>query len=755
MIEGSNGQPIVSWTETAGDGSTDIRVAQYDPSANGGAGGWVALGTSLTEDGVSATGHAVESHLVATSTGPVVVWTDDSSGRVQVYARIFSGGTWNALGGDSAVTGDGISDNVDVRDLAVATDGTRVAVAWTAYEVNTSSRQVYLKEFTEGAWTGRFATATGTGVSGSFASVYDGVGAYHAQPTLAYFEGDLFVAWQAFSDEGAAIMVTKYEGSSAPEWRNYYNASERPAHPQLASNGGKITLAWIRTPLEEGPTDLYARTWNGFDFVETVIGEAQAPGISTTGEKAQGLSLALDATGRPVVAWQEAASGSPEIFVRANLMSIGTVYRADESYGITVQDILEDYDLNPGDVIVVSGTHGGFDVNSEDAGVIIIGTRDAVITGDVFIDDGAANVTLQRLTIQGRLFVDADGFTLTESTVQDSVVLISGDGNQIVYSAITGDMAVIIESSQVTNLLIRYCSINIAGNGLTIYGGSGLTIRDNVIHGSGATNRGLLVAGNASGYIGANDIGTNDATRIAVGLDILFAFDGLIEGNDIHGAVVGVNYAVAADLSGNRIRNNSTGITSSISGTTQALGFVSASSKPNEIYANGTGVSLANGRMQNQHVYANNTGVTGSGIIGGESLDLANVIEGNTTGVGSFTGTIQFNRFSANATAINAFSEQRILNNLFYRNTSYGVLVSGRNDVRIFNNTFYAPTGDNVRIQSSSSEVEVQNNIMWAMTGYDIYVANDSRAGFFSDYNDLSPRARAKWDFIPRTFTTS
>ncbi|MRR35340.1 right-handed parallel beta-helix repeat-containing protein, partial [bacterium] len=271
--------------------------------------------------------------------------------------------------------------------------------------------------------------------------------------------------------------------------------------------------------------------------------------------------------------------------------------------------------------------------------------------------------------------------------------------------------------------------------------------------------RGVRLSGAASGRIAGNSISIVPPTvptagLPTAGLDLQAAFTGRIEGNDIHGAETGVVYAVGTELSANRIRNNIIGITSSISSASAALGFVSASTvKPNEIYANGTGVVLTGARMQNQHVCANTTGVTGSGIIGGDSLELANVIEANTTGVANFTGTIQFNRFPANTTAINATSEQRILSNLFYRNTSCGVLVSGRNDVRIFSNTFYAPAGDNIRIQSSSSEVEVQDNILWAMSGYDIFVADDSRTGFFSDYNDLFASGTGKVGFYTKDFT--
>jgi hypothetical protein len=74
---------------------------------------------------------------------------------------------------------------------------------------------------------------------------------------------------------------------------------------------------------------------------------------------------------------------------------------------------------------------------------------------------------------------------------------------------------------------------------------------------------------------------------------------------------------------------------------------------------------------------------------------------------------------------------------MIYRNTQSGIRVTGKSDVRIIGNTLYAATGDNIRIDGNSSLVEVRNNILWAESGCDLYVANDSQTGFFSDYNTL------------------
>src|SRR5262249_45702590 len=133
---------------------------------------------------------------------------------------------------------------------------------------------------------------------------------------------------------------------------------------------------------------------------------------------------------------------------------------------------------------------------------------------------------------------------------------------------------------------------------------------------------------------------------------------------------------------------------------------------------------------------SNDTGVIGSGILGGPSLDTANLIEMNTTGV-DFTGTIQFNRIAKNTTGILAHSGQIVIHNLIYRNTGAGIKTAGANDARIYENTFYEASGNGVQVDGGSTRVELLNNIFQADGGCNVFVAEDSRGGFFSDYNDL------------------
>ena len=92
-----DGTPIVAWTVETSSG-TDIQLAEYSAAANAGAGGWVALGTSLSAGGLSGTGHASNAQLVLVGSTPVVAWLDTSSGVANVYAKEFNGTSWVAFG---------------------------------------------------------------------------------------------------------------------------------------------------------------------------------------------------------------------------------------------------------------------------------------------------------------------------------------------------------------------------------------------------------------------------------------------------------------------------------------------------------------------------------------------------------------------------------------------------------------------------------------------------------------------------------
>lgn len=380
----------------------------------------------------------------------------------------------------------------------------------------------------------------------------------------------------------------------------------------------------------------------------------------------------------------------------------------------------------------------------------------AIGIGAVVLADQSGPPGIKGLAIQSQPNVTVRNMTLPNGLSATGTSGLHLTGNTIGTTTLLNDSASSVDSNTMGQVTLNHsANPSLTGNtmqSLTLTGATAAPLVNNnsiigalAINGASASNvtitnnriGNVLLAAPSNGAIQTNDIGWKPVqgnAAPAVGLDLQAAFNGTITNNDIHAATLGVNYAVPEQLIANRIFGNATGLVMPINDTTGGLGFF-AGSGANDIFNNGVGVNLT-GRMQLQHIYANVTGVIGSGILGGDSLDTANLIETNTTGA-DFTGTIQFNRIARNATGILAHTNQIVIHNLIYRNTGAGVRTNGANDARIYDNTFYATAGNNVQVDGASNRVELLNNIFQADGGTDLFVANDSRTGFFSDYNDL------------------
>ena len=268
-----------------------------------------------------------------------------------------------------------------------------------------------------------------------------------------------------------------------------------------------------------------------------------------------------------------------------------------------------------------------------------------------------------------------------------------------------------------------------------------MTVRDNFIDGS----VGLLFTARADA-----DVHDNTIIGFSEGVSIRAAQDGTVTGNDISGGFYGLRYGAPADVEANLIHGNVFGVNAKVAATDPAFGAV-GHGLGNIITGNTTGVTL-DGRMVGQIITGNAVGVTGSGTIGGDSLAQANEIERNTIGIDKFRGTVEFNRIDFNATGINATSFQQILDNTFSRNTDAAILVSNVHDVRIGYNAIYSATGDAVRIVNGAVNAELVGNILWADSGYDIFVGNDAESGFYSNYNDLYFGDAGKLGFWTKDF---
>ena len=696
---GSDGQPIVAWIEETASGR-EIRALRYDATA----GRWVALGSSLA---IGATGAISDLKLVQTDRGPAVVWRKPGQGGDQLFARLFDGQAWVEFGSGSATTGITAAAG-GVLDFAVTSEGGKVAIAFTSLVSGVT--QVSAQTFDGTSW-------AALGAAGAVSSLSGGARA----PSIAYLNGTLFVAYEQLSGpfgEASSVQVKQLRGSSwlaAGATAQASSPGETASTPALASGGGKMHLVYQVEGTVDGPgRHLYARVWNGTTFIEEIPGDASGPGIAQGAGSVENLSLAVDWRGRPVASFTDGAGG---VQVLANLFAINRVFAA--SGAAQVQAILDAQDLGAGDVIVVAeGTSSGpITIGAADSGVTLLGTRDgSTINGTVTIQ-GATQVTLKGLTLAGLTATGASGLALVDNRVTGSLSLTGGSTHQIFGNVVSG--------------------------GVVLAGAAGVALVNNTITGGTA----LRITGASSGSIRANTLAAGGGTA----LSIEAAFTGLIASNRITGSALGVRYAASAALSGNEIFGNATGLRVELADAKTAFGFV-AGSGSNRIRDNGLGVDLQ-GRMQGQEIRNNAVGVSGEGILGGTSLTGANRIVGNTVGVTAFKGDIQYNRIGENGRGVVAGNGQRIFFNVFYRNVEVGLLADGVEGIRTANNTFYAPTGDNIRVVGGSRDVEIRSSILWAASGYDIYVANDSQRGFFSDYNTLHATGTGKLVFWTKTFT--
>ena len=275
--------------------------------------------------------------------------------------------------------------------------------------------------------------------------------------------------------------------------------------------------------------------------------------------------------------------------------------------------------------------------------------------------NATSDVTLQSLDI-------ADGAT-------------ANGGNSLDFVNDIGGAISIVGSSEVllTNDVVA---------GLTLTNGtSAISVLDSSILGTGlsinGSTTGLLVSDStlASLTLGAVSQGVISDNNIAGGgLGIDAAFTGSIDHNRIDGATVGVMYAASAPLNNNEIYGNKTGVVDTVNSNTVGLGFA-ADSNDNEIFGNAVGVNLT-GLMQNQSITANTIGVTGSGVLGGTSLDSANLIQDNATGI-QFTGTIQYDDIDRNTVSIAVQNNQLIAHNVIYDNVGPNLETTGASNVEI------------------------------------------------------------------------
>ena len=392
----------------------------------------------------------------------------------------------------------------------------------------------------------------------------------------------------------------------------------------------------------------------------------------------------------------------------------------------SIAGVLAAYHLNPGDTILVdAGTYdlnNALLLNAAASGIIIEGydgvnyPASAAIfnrglsSSDVIDVSGATNLTLESLTMTGgAIGIDAlDNSGSSNLTIRNCTVY--GNNSTGIYIG-EGDNNAVIANNTVYGLPHNSNPSDDQPTGIEL-GYSGVNdalISGNVVHDSYGT--GILVSGNDSQVMVSN----NEVYACGTGIYANTSSSGV---------------ATLSTVSSNTIFNNNTGInaagdvlvTQNVVYGQSGRGISGGNVYEvlaNTVYDNAVGIYAysSGGAIANNVVYHN----SGDGIEAESNSPVTgNTVYGNATGI-----------------ALDYISLGPVSNNLIYENTNQGILVTYYGSLSIINNTIYQPAGDAIDIQDDSSNVTLNNNILWTQAGYDINVDPTSEIGFQSDYNDL------------------
>ena len=301
-----SGNPHVAWTEQTGLGATE---AVYVKSWNGSS--WVELAGSASGSGMSNTaGRAGAPSLAVDASGrPVLAYLHVLAAGTDVFLKLWDGAQWTELGGSAS--GGGISGNLLATpgplwpSLALGPAGIP-AVSWVHW--SGGYPHVYFRRWDGAQWAELGGSGAGSGVSDAFNGVYEPVVAVDSS-------GNPTLGWHGDDPGIRQVYVRQWDGA---QWRELGTTSagaggvsrsaRRSEEPSLSMDAsGRPIVAWQDG--SSGNYEIYLRRWDGTQWAE-LGGSATGGGVSNTPGASRYLSMALDPAGNPVIAWQEAISWS-------------------------------------------------------------------------------------------------------------------------------------------------------------------------------------------------------------------------------------------------------------------------------------------------------------------------------------------------------------------------------------------------------------------------------------------------------------
>ena len=313
----ADGRPIIAYNDwTTGNG--EIHVLRWSGTAWGEMGENSAVGGGISNTATQSTSPQIASGI---GSAPVVVWIDlnPADGRQEIYARRWDGTDWEELGAGSASLG-GISGSPTPSVYPMCcldSDGDPVAVWQDGYWPEPGT-EIYARVWDGGGW-----VEMGTG-SASAGGVSNSGPNSHAARVVSSRDGRVFVAWQDWSTGYGQVYVRAWTGS---EWNEVGedSASNGGISGSTAVSGNGLSMAAdtdgypvIVWQEELGDRrEVYVLRWNGTDWVEMGEGSASSGGINRTSTDADAAPwTAIGDRGYPVTTWIDNSSGTHQVYVR-------------------------------------------------------------------------------------------------------------------------------------------------------------------------------------------------------------------------------------------------------------------------------------------------------------------------------------------------------------------------------------------------------------------------------------------------------
>lgn len=315
LVLDAQGYPVVAWSDYS-SGTWQIYIKRWDGDS------WEVIGAgSASGNGISNTaGSSWRPSLILDAQGyPVVVWEDNSSNiAVEIYGKRWDGDSWEVITTGSA-SGNGISAGADgaAAHPRLIRDGIgRLIVVWDNNQGHPWPELVYIKRQNGNLW------ETLGPHSASPPGLADGGSATDSEYPVVLVDAfnNPHVLWSCDSGSSNEIFGKFWDGES---WQSIGTGSAAGGgisantgysyFPQAAMADGKITVCWY--DYTAGNAEIYLKRWDGFSWNEMHFESASGGGISRNSGASRYPSLALNAAGNPVVAWQDDTSGNSEIYI--------------------------------------------------------------------------------------------------------------------------------------------------------------------------------------------------------------------------------------------------------------------------------------------------------------------------------------------------------------------------------------------------------------------------------------------------------